>query len=84
MLLNYRVVKDNNDIEKTDLDKIREITIALEKELYFKNQFKTNPKNLYQQDAKTLLQFLRKDKNGSITVNLMSHVFPIKKAAELR
>ena len=37
MLLNYRVVKNCTDIDKTDKDKIREITIALEKELYFKN-----------------------------------------------
>ena len=66
------------------LDKIREVTIGLEKELYFRNQFKASPRSEYQNSVKTLLQLLKKDKTGSVTMNILKGSFTTKKAADLK
>lgn len=55
ILNNYQAANGNIDVGKTMLDKIREVTIGLEKELYYRNQFKSSPRSEYQNSVKILL-----------------------------
>ncbi len=76
--------ENNSELKKEEFAKIQEIISQLEKELYYRNKFKNNAKSNYEMDIKTLASFLKKDKSGYISLQLLSGAFSISTAAELR
>jgi hypothetical protein len=63
---------------------VQEVVTGLEKEIYFRNKFKANCKTNYESDIKLMASFLKRDKNGSVSLKLMSGALLLNQAALLK
>lgn len=58
----------HNQSEKS----VKEVCVGLEKEIYQKNMMKESRKMSYEMDVKTLLQYFKRDKKGSVIAKLFT------------
>lgn len=57
------------------LEDLKKLAVNLEKEIYLKHLYKQQRKMQYELDVKTLLQYLKRDKTGSVTTRLFTGAF---------
>ncbi|CAK88329.1 unnamed protein product (macronuclear) [Paramecium tetraurelia] len=73
-----------NKEQLISIDKIKAVTIGLEKEIYLRNFYKDSRKMTYEMDIKTLLQFMKRDKTGDVLIRVFNKSLSYEQAAQLK
>ncbi|CAD8141441.1 unnamed protein product [Paramecium pentaurelia] len=74
----------SNKEQLISIDKIKEVTIGIEKEIYLRNIFKDSKKMAYEMDIKTLVQFMKRDKTGDVLIRVFNKSLSYQQAAQLK
>ncbi|KAM3130256.1 hypothetical protein pb186bvf_017651 [Paramecium bursaria] len=83
-IANLMAFKEIEVLPQEDLNKVRDVIEIIEKQIYHRRQQQSGSRKLYEQDMRILGQYLKRDKNGSVTNRIFSRQFDPIQASQLR